>query len=140
MIYIVGRSGSGKDYIGKILQEKYGLKPLLSYTNRPRRLGEKDTHIFINTITYPSEVFDENWCSWHDDDGYVKKEKPVAYTKINGYQYFATRTQLKESDYYIIDPQGLYELEFKGLIGDDPIVYVERPYHLAFSSALSREP
>lgn len=88
LICIIGRTGSGKDYLAKKLEEK-GLKQIKSYTTRPRRNENEDTHTFItkeeaNTIT-----------------------DKIAVTEINGYEYFATYSQVKDNDIYIIDPNGL---------------------------------
>lgn len=91
IITIVGRTGTGKDTLANILAEK-GLRILKSYTTRPQRTPDEDTHIFIN----PEDV-----------DKYPNK---VATTNINGYDYFATAEQLEECDVYIIDPNGLTEL------------------------------
>lgn len=88
IILVCGRSGSGKDtYVNALL--KRGYKSVCSYTTRPRRDGEGNTHIFINN----DEV-----------DLYPDK---VAITEINGYTYFATKEQLMEADFYIIDPLGI---------------------------------
>ena len=91
MYLIVGRTGSGKDYLANRLA-KEGLKVVKSYTTRPRRTENEDTHIFIT----PEEA-----------KTYTDK---VATTVINGYEYFATATQVNESDVYIIDPNGVEEL------------------------------
>ena len=89
---IVGRSGSGKDSIvdGVVNQ---GYSRIVSYTTRPRRLNEKNTHIFIS---------DTEVDSYRDD--------MCAYTKIGEYEYFATYEQLMNNDLYIIDPAGLQNL------------------------------
>ena len=82
-ILICGRSGSGKDTFAKLLKS-FGLKDVCSYTTRPRRDGEGDTHTFITekeVKNYPNKI---------------------AVTEINGYTYFATKEQLEEADYYII--------------------------------------
>lgn len=88
---IVGRTGTGKDTLAAKLSE-HGLKCVKSYTTRPRRSQDEDTHIFIS-----KEEAD-------------KITDRVAYTAINGYEYFATSDQVKNADIYIIDPNGLYEL------------------------------
>ena len=89
---IIGRSGSGKDSIvdGVVNQ---GYSRIVSYTTRPRRLNEKNTHIFIS---------DTEVDSYRDD--------MCAYTKIGEYEYFATYEQLMNNDFYIIDPAGLQNL------------------------------
>lgn len=91
IILLVGESCSGKDTIAKML-EKDGFRTLKSYTTRPRRKNEGDTHIFIS----PQDV---------------AKYTPVAYTKIGNYEYFATKEQIEKSDVYIIDPDGVKFLE-----------------------------
>lgn len=90
-ILIVGRSGVGKDYLANLLKEK-GMTQVLSYTTRPKRSTDENTHIFIT----PEEA-----ATFTDK---------VATTVINGYEYFATRKQVEENDIYIIDPNGLHEL------------------------------
>lgn len=91
LFLVIGRTGSGKDYLVDKLKEK-GLTQVKSYATRPKRTEDEDTHIFIE----PNEF-----------DNYPNK---VAHTKINGYDYFATAEQIDESDIYVIDPNGLYEL------------------------------
>ena len=66
------------------------LKQLCSYTTRPRRVKEGDTHIFIT----PKEVA-------------KYKDEMIAYTKIGEYEYFATSNQLRECDLYVIDYEGI---------------------------------
>lgn len=92
---MVGQSGSGKDSLANMLKHD-GYKILKSYTTRPPRKGEVDTHIFIK----PEEV--EKY-----------KKNMIAYTKIGNYSYFATKTQLLDSDVYIIDPIGIKYLKEK---------------------------
>ena len=92
MIYlIVGRTGSGKDYLANKLVEK-GLKAVKSYATRPPRFEGEDSHIFISK-----------------DEAATYTDK-VATTQIGEFEYFATVKQVNESDIYIIDPKGLYEL------------------------------
>ena len=88
LICIIGRTGSGKDYLAKKLEEK-GLKQIKSYTTRPKRNENEDTHTFI-TKEEANEITDK-----------------IAVTEINGYEYFATYSQVKDNDIYIIDPNGL---------------------------------
>ena len=91
MYLIVGRSGSGKDYLAAKM-EKRGLKVVKSYSTRPRRTENEDSHIFV---------------SKEEADAITDK---IATTEINGFEYFATKRQVEECDIYIIDPHGLYEL------------------------------
>ena len=85
----MGRSAVGKDTLVAALCEKYNLTRLVSYTTRPKRIGEADTHIFISKEDFPKY-----------------QQDIVAYTQIGEYEYFATRQQLDECDFYIIDPIG----------------------------------
>ena len=87
-LLIVGRTASGKDTLQYAL-EKRGITFVKSYSTRPRRVANEDTHIFIK----PDQV--------------APKDEMAAYTVINGYEYFATKEQVKNADAYIIDPEGL---------------------------------
>lgn len=89
---IIGRSGTGKSTLEEKLCRDYNLKSIKSYSTRPKRSPDEDSHIFIN----PSDV-----------DNYPNK---IATTTINCNFYFATKEQLDESHLYVIDPIGLYEL------------------------------
>lgn len=92
---IIGESASGKDSLANLLEQD-GYKVLKSYTTRLPRPNEGNTHIFIR----PEEV--EKY-----------RDSFIAYTKIGSYEYFATLDQLKESDIYIIDPEGYRFLKEK---------------------------
>lgn len=91
---IVGRTASGKDSLTRAVAEKYNLKILSSYATRPKRPGETNEHIFIAS---------EEVSKYQKDI--------VAYTKIGEYEYFSTKQQLLESDFYIIDPNGVNYLK-----------------------------
>lgn len=95
LICLLGGSGSGKDSIAKKL-ENDGFKFLKSYTTRPQRKGEGNTHIFIKSEDVENHTSDI-----------------IAYTEISPYIYFATIQQLLDSDVYIIDPNGLKFLKDK---------------------------
>ena len=49
---VLGRTSSGKDTLVNKLCEKTGAKKLISYTTRPRRDREEDTHIFEEIVKY----------------------------------------------------------------------------------------
>ncbi len=93
LVCIVGESCSGKDTLASML-ESDGDIVLKSYTTRPRRQNEGSTHIFIK----PYEV--EQY-----------KKDIVAYTKIGGYEYFATKNQVLNSEIYVVDPDGISSLK-----------------------------
>ena len=62
------------------MENSYGLIQLQSYTTRPPRYEGEKGHIFVSKrefdLLYPR----------------------VAYTNYNGYEYYATITQVNESD------------------------------------------
>ena len=92
---IVGETSSGKDTFVHKICEECGYNQLISYATRPRRDGEGETHIFISS---------------EDVKEYV--DKMIAYTKIGEFEYFSTIPQLYESDFYVIDPQGVEYMKF----------------------------
>jgi guanylate kinase len=105
-ILLTGMSCSGKDSLTTLLEhDEY--KILKSYTTRPRRQNEGDTHIFITKDKV---------------DQY--KDDMIAYTKIGEYQYFATKQQLLDSDIYTIDPEGVKYLKSKVKDIDFIVVYI----------------
>lgn len=92
---IVGPSGSGKDTVVKKLCSYFHAKQLKSYTTRPKRYDDEDCHIFV--------------VSNKEDFGDIKSQYPnrVAETIFDNHFYFATKEQVEESDFYIIDPSGV---------------------------------
>ena len=93
---IVGRTASGKDTLREILETKYRWKFVKSYTTRKKRFEEENTHIFISKEC--SSEYKDKVAQTFIDNGFEEDE------------YFATRDEVEESDGYIIDPNGLYEL------------------------------
>lgn len=133
-VYLIcGESGCGKSELVQKMCGELGFKQLISYTTRPCR-GEDDIdHIFIT-----------------EDDVAQYEDDIIARTEINGYTYFATKSQLYECDFYVIDYDGILFLrEFDlpdirfvtvyinvnrdtrqyravEIRGDDPAVFAER--------------
>lgn len=111
VILLVGESGSGKNTVQDELEKLYGCVPLLSYTTRPKRTPDENTHTFVTM-----EEFEQ----------IVKNETVVAFTNFDGNLYCATDKQLEQSDVYIIDVKGLQtllDLKFEKAI-DIPFVTV----------------
>ena len=95
LLLIVGKTACGKDsLVGKLCQ-RTGLKAITSYTTRPRRENEGDTHIFTTEEEY---------------EQMQAEGKVAAYTQISGYHYWTTINQLYENDLYIIDYKGIKTL------------------------------
>ncbi|OPH61838.1 hypothetical protein BC351_00940 [Paenibacillus ferrarius] len=92
---ILGESGSGKTEIARELGF-YGYKAIQSYTTRPARKKDEYGHIFCSDVDY---------------DAFREKNEIAAYSWFNDYHYFTTRTQLAESDVYVVDPDGIEDLK-----------------------------
>jgi len=89
LILLVGKSGSGKDYLSNAL----GLRKVVSRTTRPMRSGEENgvSHLFVTIqemVQYPKNLV-------------------VAYTEFDGHTYCALRQDFSGKDVYIIDPVGV---------------------------------
>ena len=95
LLLVLGRTASGKDSLVNKLCERTSLKAITSYTTRPRRENEGDTHIFTTEDVYEQM----------QAEGQV-----AAYTEIAGYHYWTTIDQLYENDVYIIDYRGVQTL------------------------------
>lgn len=108
-ILICGRTCAGKDTLANALEKLAGLTQLKSYTDRDRRPGEGDTHIFVDTQDLP----DKN---------------VIARTIIDGHTYLATKDQFENADIYVIDPIGIKNLgkqiEQRGISCENGIVIV----------------
>lgn len=110
LIAIIGVSGSGKSTIANKLERKYGYKSVKSYTTRPIRDDPEDisTHTFITLDEidqYKDDIVADNW--------------------YNDNYYFCTKTQLDNSDIYIVDKSGLIKL-YKNYFNKDIIsIYLE---------------
>lgn len=112
-VLLVGKSGSGKNTVQDYLVNKYGLKPLLSYTTRERRFPEENTHTFITAHEY--EEF--------------KPTDFIAYAFYNGNHYFATKKQFEDADIYIIDLDGVEYMSKLNLELKTPyvVIYLDVP-------------
>lgn len=95
LLCVVGKTACGKDSLVNKLCERTGLKSITSYTTRPRRANEGDTHIFVNEDDY------NQMCQ----AGII-----AAFTQIGQYKYWTTIDQLEDADVYIIDYEGIKTL------------------------------
>lgn len=89
---ILGRTSSGKDSLVGNLCNELGLSQLISYTTRPMRYVEENTHFFVT------------------EDDYIKmrdNNQIAAFTQIGEYKYWSSIDQLYKNDIYIIDKLGL---------------------------------
>lgn len=103
---IIGKSGIGKTTAVDKLEKEYGYKVLKSYTTRaPRNDGDTD-HTYISL------------------DEYENLENKVATCCFNGNYYCATAEQVEDSDLYVIDCNGVKELQTK-YAGAKGIVFIQ---------------
>ena len=95
LLCVLGRTSCGKDTLVGKLCERTGLTAITSYTTRPRRENEGDTHIFSSKEAYEQMQSEGNI---------------AAYTEIAGNYYWTTIDQLYEHSVYIIDYKGVETL------------------------------
>lgn len=95
LLLVIGKSACGKDFLVNRLCERTGLKQVISYTTRERRVSEGETHIFASEEDYERMRTDG---------------KIAAFTQIGQYKYWATIDQLYDADVYIIDYEGYKKL------------------------------
>lgn len=110
-LLLIGETARGKDTVCRILQEKYGLVPVCSYTDRPMRPKEtngKEYH-FVSKKEAKKLLRKKAKCV-------------IAYTEIGDHRYFAFREDFEKADIYIVDPAGVAYLKEK--CPDVPMVAV----------------
>ena len=124
VLCIMGKTASGKDTLVNKLCERTGLRPVISYTTRERRVNEGNTHIFITDKEY-QEL---------EDSGRI-----ATFTQIGQYRYCCTIDQLYESDVYVIDPIGVQNLRKLNLPNLRLVtVYINTPDDVRKERALSK--
>jgi len=97
-VIIVGKGGSGKDYLRKMLEEA-GYSYCKSYTTRPIREGEENgkDYIFIDEKDIP------------------KKEDLYESVYFNGWFYGTPKTEFEKSNLFIMTPKGISSLKEEDL-------------------------
>lgn len=90
---IVGKSASGKDTFTDAACQRFGLTKVLTYTNRPKRGYNEDTHLFV----------DAQWFKDHEKD-------LVAYLEYDGHMYGVTEELINAGDCIILDPEGVQDV------------------------------
>lgn len=99
IIAIIGKTCSGKDTVANYIHHTYGIPPVISYTQKPKRDDQinGEHHWFVS-----QEEFDKIKADEENLLGYVK----FPYTR---YEYCATTEIFETQDVvtYVIDPVGL---------------------------------
>jgi guanylate kinase len=97
-LIIVGKGGSGKDYMRKILELR-GFKYCVSHTTRPPREGE------INGKDYYFITEDEA------NRDFIEKGLFYEYVSFNDWIYGTSIDEFISSDLFIMTPSGLSSME-----------------------------
>ena len=94
-IIVIGRGGSGKDYMRKLF-EKRGFKHCVSCTSRPARPGE-------------IEGVDYKFVSWE----YFDQNKDLFYEmdEFNGWRYGTLKEDFAACDLILMTPRGVKNLQ-----------------------------
>lgn len=88
IILLAGASGSGKTSVVELLEQRYGLKSVCSYTTREKRSEDEYGHIFVT-----EEEFNQL--------------DLVGYSEYGGSLYGATAEQIEASDIWVVDINGI---------------------------------
>jgi guanylate kinase len=124
LLCVMAESSAGKDILVNKLCERTGYRQLISYTTRPRRTNEGDTHVFVTDEDYQEML----------EAGQV-----AAYTEINGCKYWCTIDQLYSTDIYVINPIGVGVLKSLNLPNLKIVsVYINVPENVRRERAKSR--
>lgn len=124
LLCVMGKTSSGKDTLINKLCERTKLTSIISYSTRPRRDNEGDTHIFTTKEVYEQMQIEDNI---------------AAYTEIAGNLYWTTIDQLYANDIYIIDYEGLKTLRALNLPNLRLVtVYINVPDAIREDRALNR--
>lgn len=94
MIVLSGPSASGKTEIAKILENKYGIKKIITATTRDARENEKDG---VDYFFFSKETFLEK----------VKNDEFVEYMEYNGNYYGSLKSQIGHNKCIVTDLNGL---------------------------------
>lgn len=109
MIILVGKTCSGKSTIANLLEQKYGIHRIRTYTTRPRRDGEADEYHFISEAEFNQ---------LRADDFFFET---TSYTVASGdiWYYGTAKEELCDNCCIIMNPDGIVKI--KHMLDDDII-------------------
>ena len=105
ILVICGKTASGKNLVRDILVEKYNYNPIITYTSRPPRKGEKQdiTYHFISTDEFIEKINNGFFAEWKD------------YVTNDGIWYYGTALDdcmnASDKDVIILTPDGVRDLK-----------------------------
>lgn len=138
LFLIVGRTSVGKTTLAKEICRRHGLKLVASYTTRPRRADDADEipdHIFIDDDEADKLLNDQENIAAYTEIQIKDEEENVVRTN----RYFTTKSVLRESDLYVIDPPGIAELKERCADEFELItIYIRVPQRLGIQRAIQR--
>lgn len=109
ILVICGKTASGKNLVRDILVEKYNYNPIITYTSRPPRKGEKQdiTYHFISTDEFIEKINNGFFAEWKD------------YVTNDGIWYYGTALEdcvnATDNDVIILTPDGVRDLKKNGV-------------------------
>ena len=109
ILVICGKTASGKNLVRDILVEKYNYNPIITYTSRPPRKGEKQdvTYHFISTDEFLEKINNGFFAEWKD------------YDTNDGLWYYGTALEdcvnATDNDVIILTPDGVRDLKKNGV-------------------------
>ena len=101
MIVIVGKTCSGKSTVADLLDEKYGIRRIRTYTTRPRREGEKGEYHFIS-----GEEFDKL-----KHEGFFFETTQYSVADGSTWRYGTSKSSFCNDCCIIMNPAGVKNLK-----------------------------
>ncbi|WP_252251218.1 hypothetical protein [Clostridium sp. VAP52] len=118
---VVGKSGSGKDYIVNKIGKQFNMGQVISRTTRDKRFYNENTHLFISSQQADKEF-----------------GQALAKTTFCGNRYYVLKEDLEGKEYYIIDPKGVRT--FKQNQINRPVIklFINSPWYIRLIHMLKR--